>query len=77
VKLARQKFNVKNTEIAIVGDRMATDIKMAHKYKMKSVLTLSGVTQKADIKKFPHKPDIIINSVADFKDNKIFAKLLK
>ena len=52
-------------------------MKLAHKYKMKSVLVLSGVTQKADIKKFSHKPDMIINSVADFKDDKIFAKLLK
>ena len=76
-KLAREKFSVKNTEIAIVGDRMATDIKMAHKFKMKSVLTLSGVTQRADIKKFSHKPDIVINSVDDLQDDKIFAKLLR
>lgn len=77
VKLARQKFGVKNTEIAIVGDRMATDIKMAHKFKMKGILTLSGVTKRSDIKRFPHRPDMIINSVDDLKDDKIFAKLLK
>jgi NagD protein len=77
VKLAREKFGVKNDEIAIVGDRMSTDMRMAHKFGMKGVLVLSGVTKRADLKKFNFAPDVIVDSVADFKDDKVFSKLLK
>lgn len=77
VKLAREKFGVKNSEIAIVGDRMATDMKMAHKFGMKGVCVLSGVTNKKNIKDFNFRPNMIVNSVADFTDDKLFKRLLK
>ncbi len=77
VKLAGEKFGVENDEIAIVGDRMATDMKMAHRFGMKGVCVLSGVTNKFNMKEFNFRPDMVVNSVADFKDDKLFKKLLK
>ena len=65
VQLAAKNFNVKPNEITIVGDRLQTDIKMANRYKMKSVLVLSGVTKRPDLKTSPFKPTRIANSIAD------------
>jgi len=75
VKVAKQHFNIKSSEIVIVGDRLATDMRMARRYKMKSVLVLSGVTKAADIKKSRYKPDIVVSSVAQLVDKCWFGRL--
>lgn len=75
VKIAKQHFNVHSSEIILVGDRLKTDIRMANKYKMRSVLVLSGVTKAADIKSSRYKPDIVVSSVAELVDKYWFGKI--
>ncbi len=75
VQAAREHFGVKTKEIAIVGDRLMTDIGMAHKYGMRSALVLSGVSCKEDVSQSRFKPSIVINSVADLIDTNWPGKL--
>ena len=75
VKVAQQHFDVKLSEIVIVGDRLETDIRMGQKYRMKTVLVLSGVTKASEVKKSRFKPDIVIPSVAQIADNNWLDKL--
>ena len=65
VQVALENFNVKPSEIAIVGDRLQTDMTMAKKNKMKSILVLTGITKKQDLKSSKIKPDLVANSIAD------------
>ncbi len=52
------------TEIAMVGDRLYTDIALG-KAGLKTILVLSGETNLEDIKTSEFKPDIIVNDLAD------------
>lgn len=75
VKVAREHFNVKSGEIVVVGDRLATDMQMARKHKMKSVLVMSGVSSRQDLKRSKYKPDLVVSSVARLTDKFWFGKL--
>ena len=59
----------------MVGDRLKTDVRMARRFKMKSVLVLSGVTQSSDVKKSRLKPDIVVDSVLELTNKYWFSKL--
>lgn len=56
---------LKKSEIALVGDSMKTDIMLAKKAGLISVLVLTGISTKKDIKKSWLKPDIVAASVKD------------
>jgi len=75
VEVVKKHFNVKPSEIVMVGDRLQTDVRMARRFKMKSVLVMSGVTQSSDVKKSRLKPDIVVNSVSELTNKYWFANL--
>ncbi|MFA5929257.1 MAG: HAD-IIA family hydrolase [Candidatus Micrarchaeia archaeon] len=54
-------------DAVFVGDRLDIDIRMANKAGMKSVLVLTGVAKKSDLKRAPKgdKPDIVVASAAE------------
>ena len=52
-------------EVAIVGDRLSTDVAMSRALGMTSVLVLSGATGAEDIRDSPHRPDFVIEGIAD------------
>lgn len=64
------EFGVKKSEMLIVGDRIETDIALGKKFGIKSVLVLSGVAKKQDLKKLKNSeiPDYVINSISDIFD---------
>ncbi|MBU0532841.1 phosphoglycolate/pyridoxal phosphate family phosphatase [Candidatus Micrarchaeota archaeon] len=64
LELIKEDYGLKNEETVVVGDRLDTDIKFANCCGIKSVLVLSGVNKKSDIKK--DIPDYILSSVAEF-----------
>ena len=53
-------------EVAMVGDRLYTDILMAHLAGVFSVLVLSGEATLADAKQANPQPDITIQNIAQF-----------
>jgi hypothetical protein len=52
-------------DVAIVGDRLSTDVAMSRALGMTSVLVLSGATGAEDIRDSPHRPDFVIEGIAD------------
>ena len=52
-------------DIAIIGDRMDTDIIAGIESNVDTVLVLSGVTAKEDIDNFPYRPKYVLNGVGD------------
>ncbi|MDR0286742.1 MAG: HAD-IIA family hydrolase [Clostridiales bacterium] len=65
VDMIIEELNCKKTEIAIVGDRLKTDILTAINAGVTSVAVLSGETTLEEIKNSIYKPDYIVSSVYD------------
>lgn len=59
------RTNCPRTQVAIVGDRLYTDIAMGNLARMPSILVLSGEAKRADLKQSPHKPTYVYKSVLE------------
>lgn len=55
-------------QAAMVGDRLYTDIAMANKAGLTSILVLSGETRQEDLAGSEFRPDYVFASVADLAD---------
>ncbi len=53
---------------AMIGDRMDTDIVSGMEAGMTTFLVLTGLTQAADVERFPYRPTNVANSIADLVD---------
>lgn len=60
------RYQLPSSEIAMIGDRIYTDIKMAHDAKALGVLVLTGETKIEDVKDSNVKPDIVAESLTEF-----------
>lgn len=47
----------------VVGDRLETDILGAHRAGLRSVLVLTGVSQRADLSDSPIQPDMVVDDL--------------
>ncbi|MDR0485647.1 MAG: HAD-IIA family hydrolase [Elusimicrobiota bacterium] len=63
-----QKYNLAPKEIAMIGDRLYTDMKMGKDAGALSVLVLTGETKIEDVKKSSFKPDIVVDKISDFAE---------
>lgn len=56
-------------EVALVGDRLYTDIRMARDAGSVAVLTLTGETKRSDIDACPeaNRPDVVINNLSELQ----------
>ncbi|MGM0603822.1 MAG: HAD-IIA family hydrolase [Bacillota bacterium] len=61
-------LGVKKDRMAMVGDRLYTDIKMAIDADITSILVLSGESTKETLAESPHEPDYVLESVAEIMD---------
>ena len=58
-------LGVHSEEAVMIGDRMDTDIVAGIETGLDTVLVLSGVTDRNDIKKFPYRPRLVLNGVGE------------
>ena len=58
-------LGVHSAEAVMIGDRMDTDMVAGIETGLDTVLVLSGVTSKEDIKKFPYRPRLVLSGVGD------------
>jgi 4-nitrophenyl phosphatase len=65
VEMAISILALPRDQIAIVGDRLYTDMVLAQKFGLKSILVLSGETKESDLLDSSFKPDFIFNSVKE------------
>lgn len=66
MRAARKELGLTAAETTIIGDTMETDILGGVQMGYRSVLVLSGGTQRADLDKFAYQPDVIVESVREF-----------
>jgi ribonucleotide monophosphatase NagD (HAD superfamily) len=58
-----KRYGVKRSEIAIIGDRGYTDIRMGHDSGLLTILVLSGETKS--VKGLPWKPQIVASGIGE------------
>lgn len=62
----RQRHGLTCSQIAMVGDRLYTDMAMARNAGMLGVLVLSGETKPADLEKADDRPDLVVEDAGAF-----------
>ena len=65
VRVALELLGLPASRCAMVGDRLETDITMANKHGLVSILTLTGVTSRIALQESPIRPNFIIESIAE------------
>ncbi len=67
IRAALNHLGVHSENTTMIGDRMDTDIIAGIQSGLGTILVLSGVTRREDIKAFPYQPQIIAESVAELE----------
>lgn len=62
IEMALARAGVGRSAVAMVGDRLYTDMEMARRAGVLSVLVLSGETKRRDLEKYAHKPEYVFDS---------------
>lgn len=65
MRAALDRLGVRAAEAIMVGDRMDTDIIAGMELGLRTGLVLTGASKRADLKKFPYGPDIIVDCLYD------------
>jgi HAD superfamily hydrolase (TIGR01457 family) len=65
IEMAAEKMNVPWKKMVMIGDRIYTDMKMAHDAGIRSIMVLSGEAKEEDIKGTDIRPTVIAGSVDD------------
>lgn len=69
-----QRHQLHPSQVAMIGDRIYTDIRMAHNAKTLGVLVLTGETTIEVAQQSDFKPDIIADSLVEFGEMLMDAK---
>ncbi|MBI3947325.1 MAG: HAD-IIA family hydrolase [Armatimonadetes bacterium] len=62
---AARRLGLPPERVAMVGDRLYTDIRMAVENRMTGILVLTGETTRADLASSPVQPHRVVESLAD------------
>jgi 4-nitrophenyl phosphatase len=67
IELAIERIGARKEEVAIIGDRLDTDIEAGEAAGITTVLILTGVHRVEDIPRFPARPDFIVDNLDQFR----------
>jgi len=67
MRSAIRYLGVHSENTIMIGDRMDTDIVAGVMSGLETILVLSGVSKREDVKRFPYRPTQILNSVAEIE----------
>jgi NagD protein len=70
MRSALRYLGVHSENTIMVGDRMDTDIVAGVMSGLETILVMTGVSKREDVKHFPYRPTQILNSVADIEITK-------
>lgn len=65
MRAARKELNLSTADTTIIGDTMDTDILGGVQMGYRTILVLSGGTERADVSAYGFQPDQIVESIAD------------
>lgn len=63
------QLGIHSQDVAMIGDRMDTDIIAAIESGLDPILVLSGVSTRESVKLFPYQPRLILSGVGDIPEN--------
>jgi NagD protein len=66
MRAARKELGLSTDETAIIGDTMETDILGGVQLGYHTVLVLSGGTRAGDIARYAYRPEVVVESLAEF-----------
>ena len=64
-RTALNRISAHSESTGMIGDTMGTDIVAGMEAGLTTVLVLTGSTRAADIREFPYRPSVVLDSVAD------------
>ncbi len=67
MRSARKHLGLETDEVTVIGDTMGTDILGGFQMGYKTILVLTGVTNKEELATYAFKPHLVLDSVADIK----------
>jgi NagD protein len=65
---ALNRIEAHSESTAMVGDRMDTDVVAGIEAGLRTVLVLTGSTQRQEVDRFPFRPSLVLDSIADVVD---------
>ncbi|MDZ4679719.1 MAG: HAD-IIA family hydrolase [Saprospiraceae bacterium] len=65
MRVARKKLGLESADTTMIGDTMDTDILGGIQVGYRTILTLSGVSKKENLKRYAFGPDLILNTVGE------------
>jgi len=65
MRAARKHLGLQTDETVMIGDTMETDILGGINMGYETILVLTGTTAREDIEKYPYRPHLVVESVAD------------
>ena len=68
VEAALRRLGTEPETTAMVGDRLTTDMRMAEKNGLISVLVLSGETKRHHLETLPTQPDFVLENIGEFTE---------
>ena len=74
LEVVRQKHGLEKSQIAMVGDRLYTDMAMAHADGVTAILVLCGETTRGQAKSVQPSPDIVVADPGDLGSLLVRAK---
>jgi NagD protein len=66
---AMNKIGAHSENTGMIGDRMDTDIVAGIEAGLHTVLVLTGISDRAEIERYPFRPDEVLDSVADLLEH--------
>jgi NagD protein len=67
MRSARKFIGLETADTVVIGDTMETDILGGVQMGYKTIMVLSGISQREDLKRYAYKPDLIVNSILDIQ----------
>lgn len=65
MRVARKKLGLETAETTMIGDTMTTDILGGLQVGYRTILTLSGVSKKSDLKNYAFYPDLVVENAGE------------
>lgn len=65
IRGARKEMGLSAAQTTIIGDTMETDILGGVQMGYRTILVLTGGTDREDLQKFAYQPDVVVESIAD------------
>jgi len=65
MRAARKRIGLRTDEVIMIGDTMETDIRGAAELGFRSILVLTGSSNRETLKDYPFSPTLVVDSIAE------------